>query len=82
MSKVCKGDVFEFKCKADANPSVHTYTLYKNGVILENMGSTGVTRRALDTEGQVNYKCEATNSLGTRASTNETVTVEGKFTFV
>ena len=78
VSKVCKGDVVEVKCKAEAaNPAVHTYTLYKNGVMLENMSSTGVARRALDTEGQVTYKCEATNSVGTRASTNKTVFVKG-----
>jgi len=76
---VCKGIVVTFTCTADANPPVHTYRLYENGVMIENLGGSGMTTKALNTCGQFNYNCDASNSEGTGTSNNTVVIVEGEF---
>jgi len=78
-NNVCKGSVVTFTCTADANPAVHTYRLYENGVMIENLGGSRITTKALNTSGQFNYKCEASNSVGTSTSNNTVVIVEGEF---
>ena len=67
-----------FTCTARANPPVHTYRLYKNGVMVESLGGSGVTARALNMGGQFNYSCDASNSVGTGTSNNTVLTVEGE----
>ena len=76
---VCKGSVVTFTCTARANPPVHTYRLYKNGSVIENLGGSGVTTKALNTPGQFIYSCDASNSVGTNKSSNTVLTVEGEF---
>ena len=71
---VCKESVVTFTCTADANPPVHTYRLYKNGSMIANMSGSGVWIRTLDTSGQFNYSCDASNSLGTGTSNDSTMT--------
>jgi len=65
-----------FTCTADANPPVHTYRLYKNGGMNESLGGSGVTTKSLNTSGQFNYSCDASNSEGTGKSNNTVLTVE------
>ena len=72
----------KFTCTANANPAVNSYTLYENDVMIENMGTSGVIRRPLNTSGQVVYRCEAKNSVGTDRSSDKNLTVEGKLTSV
>ena len=78
---VCKGNVVTFTCTADANPAVHTYRLYENGAMIENLGGSGITKRALNTSGQFKYICDASNSVGTGTSSNTVLTVEGEFAY-
>jgi len=40
-SKVCRGVLINFTCTAEANPPVHTYLLYENNTVINNMGMSG-----------------------------------------
>ncbi|XP_020615554.1 peroxidasin-like [Orbicella faveolata] len=62
-SRVCKGVVINFTCTAEANPAVHTYLLYDNDTVIENMGISGTLIKTLDDAGQFVFRCEANNSV-------------------
>jgi len=72
----------KFSCEADANPGVGTYRLYKNGDMIANMAGSGVLIRTLNTGGQFNCRCEASNSVGTGTSNNITLIVKGELELV
>jgi len=44
--------------------------------MIENLGGSGITKRALNTSGQFKYICDASNSVGTGTSSNTVLTVE------
>ena len=51
-SRVCKGVVINFTCTAEANPAVHTYLLYENDTVIENVGISGSWMKTMDDAGQ------------------------------
>ena len=75
---ICIGTIVNLTCKADANPSVDTYTLYKNNDVIAQ-GQEMIYVDTLDSPGQYIYRCEANNSVGTGRSSNTTLTVGGKY---
>ena len=75
---ICIGTIANLTCKADANPSVDTYTLYKNNDVIAQ-GQEMIYVDTLDSPGQYIYRCEANNSVGTGRSSNTTLTVGGKY---
>ena len=79
INKVCTGDVINFTCTAEANPPVHTYLLYENGTVIENMEISGTWMKAVENSGQFAFRCEANNSIqGVQTSDDTVLTVEGK----
>jgi len=78
-SKVCTGDVINFTCTAEANPPVHTYLLYENDTVIENMGISGISVKTIKSAGKFVFRCGAKNSVqGFGASNNAVLTVNGK----
>ena len=75
---VCSGTNIVFNCSADGNPSVFTYQLYENEVLVNDSSSSGVWNRPMSTGGVFNYRCMVNNTIGTATSTNVTITVNGK----
>ncbi|XP_074634266.1 neuronal growth regulator 1-like [Acropora palmata] len=66
---VCNGANVTFNCSAaDANPMELTYHLYQNNVIVSNSSSTGIWNRTTPFFGDVVYRCEITNMVGTTTS--------------
>ena len=79
-SNVCTGDVITFTCTAEANPPVHTYLLYENDSVINNMGISGIWVKLLENPGKFVFRCEANNSIqGIGKSGNTTLTVDGGF---
>ena len=78
-SRVCRGDVINFTCAAEANPGVHTYLLYENDTVNANMGISGTWITPMNNAGQFVFRCEANNSVrGTGISGDTILTVVGK----
>ena len=76
-SKVCTGVVINFTCTAEANPPVHTYLLYENDTVINNMGISGTWIKTMDNAGQFVWRCGANNSVqGIGKSGNTTLTVD------
>ena len=67
-----------FNCSANSNPAVHTYRLYVNGIMVNEVSSTGVWNITMTTGGVFVYKCEVNNTIDTAMSENITITVNGK----
>ncbi|XP_015775158.1 PREDICTED: hemicentin-2-like isoform X7 [Acropora digitifera] len=71
---VCNGANVTFNCStADANPMELTYHLYQNNVIVSNSSSTGIWNRTTPLFGDIVYRCEITNIVGTTTSADVTV---------
>jgi len=78
-SKVCRGDVINFTCTAEANPAVHTYLLYENDTVITNTGISGTWVKTVETAGRFVFRCEANNSVqGTGISGDSILTVGGE----
>jgi len=78
-NKVCTGDVINFTCTAEANPAVHTYLLYENDTVIENMGISGTWTKEMENAGKFVYRCTANNSIpGIQTSDDAVLTVNGK----
>ena len=78
-SRVCTGDVINFTCTAEANPPVHTYLLYENDTVINNMGISGIWVKTIENAGKFVFRCEANNSIQRiGASNNAVFTVNGK----
>ena len=75
---ICIGTIADLTCKADANPPVDTYTLYRNNEVVAQ-GQEIIYIDTLGSHGQYIYRCEANNSVGTGQSSNTTWTVGGKY---
>ena len=65
-------------CKANANPLVDTYTLYKNNEVVAQRQEI-MEIETFGLPGQYIYRCEANNSVGTRRSSDTILTVGGKY---
>ena len=75
---ICIGTIVNLTCKANANPLVDTYTLYKNNDVVAQMQEImGI--ETLGLAGQYIYRCEANNSVGTGRSSDTILTVGGKY---
>ena len=77
---VCNGSSVILNCSAYGNPVVHTYHLYENGNMVEEISSTGVWTRTMSTGGEFVFKCMVNNTVGTAKSPNVSVIVNGKCT--
>ena len=78
-SQVCTGVVINFTCTAEANPAVHTYLLYENDTVIENMGISGTWIKTMENAGQSVFRCEANNSVQGIGKSNDTIlTVDGE----
>ena len=77
---LCAGMVVSFTCTVEANPKVDTFALYENGRMISDKTNTGVWIKTLDTGGEVTYKCQANNSIGTGSSENVSFTIGGEAT--
>ena len=75
--KACQGDTITFSCSADAKPAVTSYHLFKNDTAID-VSLSGMWSETLASEGVFFYKCVAKNSLGIAASTDVSVTLNGK----
>ena len=76
---VCNGANVTFNCSAaDANPMELTYHLYENNVIVSNSSSTGIWNRTTPFFGDVVYRCEITNIVGTTTSADVSVRFSGR----
>ena len=76
-SVVCKGDVISITCSADGKRAVHTYQLFENELpVKDRNSSAGVWIRKDLKEGDLSYRCEANNTVGTAEKTVN-VTVKG-----
>ena len=81
-SKVCALTVVNFTCKAEAaNPEVHTYILYENDSMVQNLERPGVWIKTLNTSGHYIYRCKANNTIGAVDSNRKTLTVEGTLAY-
>ena len=77
--KVCTGVVINFTCTAEATPPVHTYLLYENDTLINNMGISGTWIKTMDYAGQFVFRCEANNSVqGNGKSVDAILTVDGE----
>ena len=74
---VCQGEIITFNCSANSNFAVHTYRLYVNGSMVNEVSSTGVWNRTITTGGVSVYKCKVNNTIGTAMSENVSITVNG-----
>ena len=77
---VCQGESIFLNCSANSNPTVHSYQLYGNGTMVNEVNSSGVWFLTMATGGVFVYKCNVTNSIGTAMSENVSITVNGKVT--
>ena len=78
-NKVCTRDVIHFTCAAEANPPVHTYTLYQNVTVINNTGISGTWVKTMENAGMFVFRCEANNSIQRSGkSGNTTLTVDGE----
>ena len=78
-SKECTGVVIHFTCTAEANPPVHTYLLYQNDTVINDMGISGTWIKTMENAGKFVFRCEANNSIQGIGTSNDTVlTIEGK----
>ena len=74
---ICIGTIVNLTCKANANPLVDTYTLYKNNdVVAQRQEIMEIETLGF---GQYIYRCEANNSVGTGRSSDTILTVGGKY---
>ena len=78
---VCQGEIISFVCSANSNPAVHTYQLYVNGTMVNEVISTGVWNRTIAVGGVFVYKCTVNNTIGTATSKNVIITVNGNYIF-
>ena len=78
--KTCKGETISVNCAADPRPSVTSYELFENDLMIE--GTSGMWNRTLSSTGVFIYKCVANNSLGSTESESVNVTVNGKQSFL
>ena len=74
---VCQGEIITFKCSANSNPADHTYQLYMNETMMNEVSSTGVWNITMTTGGVFVYKCKVNNTIGTAMSETVTITVNG-----
>ena len=74
---VCQGEIIRFVCSANSNPAVHTYQLYVNGTMVNEVSITGVWNRTIAVGGVFVYKCTVNNTIGTAMSEDVTITVYG-----
>ncbi|XP_015760802.1 PREDICTED: hemicentin-1-like [Acropora digitifera] len=73
---VCVGMVANFTCTVEAsNPAVDTFILYENGSMVSSKTALGVWIKTVDTCGEVTYKCQANNSVGTSSSSSISFTI-------
>ncbi|XP_068734692.1 hemicentin-1-like [Montipora capricornis] len=72
---VCNGTSITFNCSAYSNPMVHTYHLYENENMVQEISSTGVWTRTMSTGGEFVFKCMVNNTVGTAMSANVSVIV-------
>ncbi|XP_068734689.1 immunoglobulin superfamily member 10-like [Montipora capricornis] len=72
------GASITFNCSAYSHPMVHTYHLYENGNMVEQISSTGVWTRTMSTGGEFVFSCMVNNTVGTAMSANVSVTVNEK----
>lgn len=77
-AKVCSGTNIVFNCSADGNPQAHTYQLYENDIAVNNVTSLGVWSRTMSVGGVFNYRCVASNIIGTASSPSVNITANGK----
>ena len=75
---ICIGTIVNLTCKAHANPSVDSYTLFKNNEVVAQ-GQEIIYIDTLGLPGQYIYRCETNNSVGTGRSSDTTLTVGGKY---
>ena len=75
----CLGDVINFTCSADANPTVTSYQLFKNDSSIFDTSMSGMWNETLEIAGVFFYRCVANNTLGSTHSTNVMLTVNGNF---
>ena len=75
---ICIGTIVNLTCKAEANPPVDNYTLYKNNKVVAQ-GQEIIYTDTLGSRGQYIYRCETNNSVGIGRSSNTTLTVGGKY---
>ena len=75
---VCQGEIITFNCSANSNPAVHTYRLYVNGSMVNEVIRRGVWNITMTTGGVFVYKCMVNNTIGTALSEDVTITVNGK----
>ncbi|XP_068685509.1 hemicentin-1-like isoform X2 [Montipora foliosa] len=72
---ICKGDALNITCSAEGSPSVHTYQLFQNNILVHTSNSSELFwGDATTVGGEVIYTCAANNSVST-ANTTRTVTV-------
>lgn len=79
---ICIGTIVNLTCKADANPPVDNYALYKNNeVVAQGQEIIYIDTRvaSIGSRGQYIYTCETNNSVGTGQSSNTTLTVGDKY---
>ena len=76
-NKACQNDVVSFTCSADAVPSAMPFQLFKDNVSME-ISDSGKWVKTLLQGGMFDYKCVASNSIGSASSTNVNITVNGK----
>ena len=73
--------VVSFTCTvAVTNPAVDTFTFYENGIVVSNKMDSGAWIKTLDTGGEMTYKCQANNSVGTSSSRKILLSVKGEAT--
>ena len=77
---VSQGESIFLNCSANSKPAVHSYQLYKNGTMVNEVHSGGVWFLTMAAGGVFVYKCKVTNSVGTAMSENVSITVNGKVT--
>ena len=76
---MCTGIVINFTCTAEANPTVHTYLLYENDTMINNMGISGTWIKTMEDAGKFMFRCEANNSIQGIGTSNDTaLTFAGK----